>query len=64
MTPDKNHFSSGTYFPKESRYGRIGFKELINNINEAWLNKRNEIESSADELTNYLQNIKSSSEYQ
>lgn len=61
MTPDKKPFFSGTYFPKESRYGRIGFKELINNIDEAWLNKRSEIESSADELTNYLQNINSSS---
>ena len=61
MTPDKKPFFSGTYFPKESRYGRIGFKELINNINEAWSNKRSEIESSADELTNYLQNINSSS---
>ena len=61
MTPDKKPFFSGTYFPKESRYGRIGFKELINNINEAWLNNRNEIESSAEELTNYLQNINSSS---
>jgi uncharacterized protein YyaL (SSP411 family) len=61
MTSDKKPFFSGTYFPKESRYGRIGFKELINNINEAWQNKRSEIETSADELTNYLQNIKSSS---
>ncbi len=62
MTPDKKPFFSGTYFPKESRYGRVGFKELINNINEAWINKRSEIESSADELTNYLQKINSSSE--
>lgn len=61
MTPDKKPFFSGTYFPKESKYGRIGFKELINNINEAWINKRSEIESSADELTNYLQKINSSS---
>ncbi|MFA5804014.1 MAG: thioredoxin domain-containing protein [Melioribacteraceae bacterium] len=60
MTPDKKPFFSGTYFPKESRYGRIGFKELINNINESWLNKRIEIETSADELTNYLQNINNS----
>ncbi len=61
MTPDKKSFFSGTYFPKEGKYGRIGFKELINNINEAWINKRSEIESSADELTNYLQKINSSS---
>ncbi|NJD22496.1 MAG: thioredoxin domain-containing protein [Melioribacter sp.] len=61
MTADKKPFFSGTYFPKESKYGRIGFKELINNINEAWVNKRSEIESSADELTSYLQKINNSS---
>lgn len=61
MTPGKKPFFSGTYFPKESRYGRIGFKELINNINEAWINKRSEIESSADELTSHLQKINNSS---
>jgi len=61
MTPDKKPFFSGTYFPRESRYGRIGFKELINNINEAWVNKRSEIESSADELTSYLHKINNSS---
>jgi len=57
MTPDKKPFFAGTYFPKESGYGRIGFKELINNINNVWLNKRAEIEDSAGQITNHLQKI-------
>jgi len=54
MTPDKKPFFAGTYFPKESRYGRIGFIDLINNIQSAWKEKRNEIEESAGQITDYL----------
>lgn len=54
MTPDKKPFYSGTYFPKKSRYGRIGFKDLIRSIDEAWRSKRNEIEKNSIEITNQL----------
>jgi len=54
MTPDKKPFFSGTYFPKEKRYGRIGLIELINQINSAWKTRRNEINNSAEQITNYL----------
>lgn len=54
MTPDKKPFFSGTYFPKENRYGRIGFVSLIEQISKAWKEKRNEINESADQITNYL----------
>ncbi|MCX6170101.1 MAG: thioredoxin domain-containing protein [Ignavibacteriales bacterium] len=54
MTPGKKPFFSGTYFPKESHYGRIGFKDLILKIDEAWRTNRNEIVKSSEEITNYL----------
>ena len=57
MTPNRKPFFAGTYFPKENRYGRIGFKDLIKSIDNAWKTKRKEILESAEELTNYLQNI-------
>ena len=57
MTPDRKPFFAGTYFPKENRYGRIGFKELIRSIDNAWKTKRNDIIESADEITNYLKQI-------
>lgn len=57
MTHDRKPFFSGTYFPKENRYGRISFKELIRSIDNAWKTKRKEIIESADELTIFLKNI-------
>ncbi len=57
MTPDRKPFFSGTYFPKENRYGRIGFKELIENIEEAWRGRRKEIFESSEQITGYLKNI-------
>lgn len=57
MTPGRKPFFAGTYFPKENRYGRIGFKELIRSIDNAWKTKRNDIIKSADDITNYLKQI-------
>jgi len=50
MTPDKKPFFAGTYFPKESRYGMIGLKELIQQINKLWHEKREDIEEVADRI--------------
>jgi uncharacterized protein YyaL (SSP411 family) len=57
MTPDRKPFFAGTYFPKENRYGKIGFKDLIKSIDNSWKSKRNEILNSADEITNYVKQI-------
>jgi uncharacterized protein YyaL (SSP411 family) len=56
LTPDKRPFFAGTYFPKESRFGRIGFIDLIKRLDDAWKNKRSEINSSADQITSHLSN--------
>lgn len=54
MTSDKKPFFSGTYFPKRKKFNRIGMMELIPRIREVWLNKRDDINKSADEITNAL----------
>lgn len=54
MTPDRKPFYAGTYFPKETKYGRIGFKDLIKRIDETWSSKRKEIEKSSIEFTDHL----------
>ncbi len=51
LTPDKKPFFAGTYFPKESRFGRPGIIELILKIKELWQTKREDILKSADEIT-------------
>ncbi|HSP88797.1 MAG TPA: thioredoxin domain-containing protein, partial [Ignavibacteriaceae bacterium] len=51
MTPEKKPFFAGTYFPKESRFGRPGIKELIPRLKELWQTKRNEIINSSEEIS-------------
>ncbi len=43
MTPEKRPFFAGTYFPKDSRYGRVGLKELIPRIKELWKKERSKL---------------------
>ncbi|MFX1437182.1 MAG: thioredoxin domain-containing protein [Promethearchaeota archaeon] len=57
MTPDKKPFFAGTYFSKETRFGRIGLLDLIKRIKELWKNQRNEILNSAEQIAFSLQNI-------
>lgn len=57
LTPDKKPFFAGTYFPKDNRYGRMGFKELLLKIADVWKNNSQEIIQSANEITSSLKNI-------
>lgn len=57
MTPDKKPFFAGTYFPKESVQGRIGMKELILRISELWTENRDELENSAENITEKLNSL-------
>jgi uncharacterized protein YyaL (SSP411 family) len=55
MTPDKKPFFAGTYFPKESRHGRIGMLDLIPRIQEIWMKRHDEVIKSADQIIAALQ---------
>ncbi|MFX1456263.1 MAG: thioredoxin domain-containing protein [Promethearchaeota archaeon] len=57
MTPDKKPFFAGTYFPKTTRFGRIGLIDLINRIKILWNNQRADITNSANQITFNLTNI-------
>ncbi|MFZ1281502.1 MAG: thioredoxin domain-containing protein [Ignavibacteriaceae bacterium] len=61
MTPDKKPFFTGTYFPKQNRFNRIGMIELIPKLKDIWLNRKEEVLNSAEEITTSLkqQNINS-----
>ena len=51
MTPDRQPFFAGTYYPKFRRFGRPGLLELLPMIGEAWRTKRPEILRSAVEVS-------------
>ena len=54
MTPDKKPFFAGTYFPKESRYGRTGMKDLILQVKQLWKTKREELLKSSEKISSAL----------
>ena len=50
LTPDKKPFYAGTYFPKESRFGRLGMTDLAPRIKELWRTQREEVLQSASKV--------------
>ncbi len=55
MTPDKEPFFAGTYFPKESYFGRPGLKEILLTIKELWEKDRERVLNTAKHLVKALQ---------
>ncbi|MGB1286294.1 MAG: thioredoxin domain-containing protein [Aggregatilineales bacterium] len=54
MFPDGRPFHGGTYYPREQRYGMPSFRQVMQAVHDAYLNKRDELEESANSLTGYL----------
>ena len=54
MTPDKEPFFAGTYFPKHGRYNRQGLMQLIPKIKEIWETQRDDILKDAKQLSQRL----------
>ncbi|MDR0951481.1 MAG: thioredoxin domain-containing protein [Oscillospiraceae bacterium] len=54
MTSEQKPFFAGTYFPKDSRFGLPGLKELLLRVHDKWENDRSVLLSSADEITSAL----------
>ena len=50
MTPDKKPFFAGTYFPKESRFGKPGLLDILQQIENAWEKDHDKILSSANKI--------------
>ena len=55
MTPDKKPFFAGTYFPKESRFGRIGMVDLVKRVENLWVNERKQLLESSEKIIFALQ---------
>ncbi|PAV30960.1 hypothetical protein CIL05_04395 [Virgibacillus profundi] len=55
MTPDKIPFYAGTYFPKESKYGRPGIMEALTQLHEKFTRDPNHIAEVTQSVTNVLQ---------
>jgi len=54
MTPDKEPFFAGTYFPKDKRGQRPGMYQVVPAIADAWKNKREDILASKERIISYV----------
>ena len=54
MTPEQKPFFAGTYFPKTSRYGTIGFGELLRAISGKWRTERQALLQSSEDIVSFL----------
>jgi len=54
MTPDKLPFFAGTYFPRESKWGKPGLIDLLLKVDEIWRNEREKLLQSSKEITDSL----------
>ena len=50
LTPDGQPFFAGTYFPKESGYGRTGLRELLQRVLMAWKSNRQAVIGNASQV--------------
>src|SRR5690606_22520598 len=55
LTPEGKPFWGGTYFPKEPRFGRPGFVQVLEAVHKAWQEKKNDLRRSAETLASHVQ---------
>lgn len=54
MTPEKKPFFAATYIPRANKWGRAGMLDLVPRIREIWAQRQDEIQMSADQITEAL----------
>jgi uncharacterized protein YyaL (SSP411 family) len=54
MTPEGKPFFGGTYFPPDNRYGRPGFRAILERLARAWKEERPRIEQSGAQVLEQL----------
>jgi len=50
LTPEQKPFFAGTYFPKTTRYGRVGVMDMLNQIREKWSGDRDRVLQASNDI--------------
>jgi uncharacterized protein len=56
LTPDGRPFFAGTYYPPQPAHSRPSWSQVLNNIANAFHNKRDTVEAQASQLTDIIKN--------
>lgn len=59
LTNELKPFYGATYVPPTSKYGMPGFDDLIQQIDNAWKTKRDEVENSGNEIIKHIKRASS-----
>ncbi len=54
LTPDRKPFFGGTYFPPDNRWGRPGFRTVLESLARAWREDRARVEQSGAQVLEQL----------
>ncbi len=57
LTPEKLPFFGGTYFPPSPRYGMPSWKQILISISEAFRERRDELQESAEHIVSELRKM-------
>ena len=56
LLPDGRPFFAGTYYPPTSAYGRPSWTQVLKNLSDAYVHKREIVEQQAEQLTDMIRN--------
>ncbi|HEV1284571.1 MAG TPA: thioredoxin domain-containing protein [Bryobacteraceae bacterium] len=54
LTPERKPFYGGTYFPPDNRFGRPGFRAILQSLAQAWKDDRAKVEESGAKVIEQL----------
>ena len=57
LTPELRPFYGGTYFPPTDQYGRPGFVSVLRGIEDAYRNRKADVDQTAGQLEQVLQQV-------
>jgi uncharacterized protein YyaL (SSP411 family) len=57
LTPQGAVFYGGTYFPPDGKYGRPGFRSVLERVLELYREQRDKVEATANELRGHLETM-------
>jgi uncharacterized protein YyaL (SSP411 family) len=62
LTPELKPFFGGTYFPPSSRFGRPGFRDLLEHIARVWKTERERVVESSENVVGQLRGLAATSQ--
>ncbi len=60
LTPDQKPFFAGTYFPKTSKYGRVGLMDLLPRVVDIFVNHKVELEQTVGGIQSAIEELQKS----